>query len=93
MNRPRTPTPGPWRYELGIVYGCAEDGEGDVVADNVGTRDGPLVAAAPELAEALESMIAFMLEVFYDASDAGCEIATSDAVMAKARAALAKAGR
>ncbi len=46
-------SPGPWRYELGLVF----DAAGDVVADNVQVRDGPLVAAAPALAAALEGTI------------------------------------
>jgi hypothetical protein len=50
----RTPhTPHPWRFENGNVYGA----DGDVVADNVGEKDGPLVAAAPELDDALDGLV------------------------------------
>jgi len=38
-------SPRPWRFELGIVY----DNDGNVVADNIGIADGPLVEAAPTL--------------------------------------------
>jgi hypothetical protein len=50
--RPLSPTPRPWWFELGIVYG----GDGTIVADNVGIKDGPLVAAAPARFEALARM-------------------------------------
>jgi hypothetical protein len=52
VKRPPPPSAGPWRYELGIVYSA----DGDVVADNVGLRDGPLVSAAPKLLAALEGI-------------------------------------
>ncbi len=51
--KPLVPTPRPWRFELGIVYG----GDGTIVADNVGIKDGPLVAAAPSLLAALSGTV------------------------------------
>jgi hypothetical protein len=49
------PTPAPWRYINGIVYG--ENGDGDIVAIEVAQRDGPLVEAAPDLADALRNLV------------------------------------
>lgn len=53
MTRRLEPTPGPWWYELGIVYGA----DGEMVAQDVQLRDGSLVAAAPALLRALAGMV------------------------------------
>ena len=45
-----THTPGPWRHEVGVVYGPNDDGTGFAV-DN--PSDAPLIAAAPDLLAAL----------------------------------------
>ncbi len=51
----KPPTPAPWRWIDGIVYG--ENGDGDIVAIEVPLRDGPLVEAAPEMYEALRGVL------------------------------------
>ncbi len=50
---PAARPPRPWWFEFGIVYG----GDGTIVADNVGIKDGPLIAAAPALLAALARMV------------------------------------
>jgi hypothetical protein len=52
----KPPTPAPWRWIDGIVYG--ENGDGDIVAIEVAQRDGPLVEAAPDLVDALRNLVA-----------------------------------
>jgi len=40
---------GPWRRGIGSDFNRVFDGQGSVVVDNVGTKDGNLIAAAPDL--------------------------------------------
>lgn len=87
----RKHTPGPWMVEGRTVYALNEDGynrfsalvqdahtPGDELEANA-----QLIAAAPELLEALEQFVAWV--------DAPCESAFSDSQLASARAAIAKA--
>jgi hypothetical protein len=50
--------PGPWRYEKRFATGVVVNAEGEVVAQDVGPADGPVLAAASELVEALRDMVA-----------------------------------
>jgi hypothetical protein len=43
----------PWRRGIGNECQKVFDGQGSVVADHVGTSDGNLIAAAPDLRQAL----------------------------------------
>jgi hypothetical protein len=53
VKRLPPPTPGPWWFALGMVYGA----DGEIVADNVGVRDVHQVAAAPELLAAVADLV------------------------------------
>jgi hypothetical protein len=79
-------TPGPWRYDYELDY-C-----GEIIASNgtsicsftdePSTNDARLIAAAPELLEALQGM----LDLLEDTSELSRKLAVMDA-----RAAIAKA--
>lgn len=86
-------TPGPWFVEDNpcvkpAVQVAAFDGIGNrhlqvIIQSHVQEEDACLIAAAPELLEALEQFVAWV--------DAPCESAFSDSQLASARAAIAKA--
>lgn len=50
---PDKPSPGPWKYERGMVY----DSAGDVVCDNVDGPDGRLIASVHGLLTASEAAL------------------------------------
>jgi hypothetical protein len=50
-------SPRPWRRGIGNDCHTVFDGQGSIVADRVGTTDGNLIAAAPDLLDALEQAI------------------------------------
>lgn len=88
-------TPGPWEYEVhelssglsGIVYGA----HGYAIADHLSEANASLIAAAPELLDALQSFVAAVDRAkgapvqFYDGM--------SNSAITKARAAIVKATR
>lgn len=42
-------SPGPWRRGIGNDCHTVFDEQGSIVADRIGTRDGILIAAAPDM--------------------------------------------
>jgi hypothetical protein len=87
-------TPGPWRYKphsvdsnYMLIFCSADPSEGDNLRGYCGEANARLIAAAPDLLEALQSMCEYTAELNpsqgFDGHDA-------DAVN-KARAAIAKA--
>lgn len=84
-------TPGPWDRVGTLVYALNEDGfnrfcalvQDAHTAKQELEANARLIAAAPELLEALEQFVAWV--------DAPCESAFSDSQLASARAAIAKA--
>jgi hypothetical protein len=87
------PTPGPWRVEVYKIFGqsetCAVKGEGVLVCWPENPADGPLIAAAWEMREALQMVVdlgetwdrRYSLTIDY-----------IDEIIEAARAALKKAG-
>ena len=88
-------TPSPWEVRDGFIYGA----DGDIVAEGYGyVGDDNLIAAAPELLEALQSIQQSLAKYIEVANNIGVE-ATADGfylghaidVEEKARQAIAKA--
>ena len=87
-------TPGPWHIERGMVVG--EDGI--IVDDSPNPQDANLIAAAPELLEALRELLAFVdgsiddLDAMEQQRNPEFSFSFSDALsLTQARAAIAKA--
>ena len=90
-------TPGPWRQATGVGY-CAIRTDGGVIADMrfvdryYNPFDASLIAAAPEMAEALQALIDwFAAEDDHGKADFYERIAMCETAENLARAALAKA--
>lgn len=87
-------TPGKWSADGWSV--SSDEGVGDIVCEKPGfaasykywPANARLIAAAPDLVEALAELEGCVSGYLYELGDAG----TVDAACAKARAALAKAG-
>ncbi len=85
-------TPGPWEVDHDAIY-CA--GSGDTIAEIDFARDeysanARLIAASPDLLEALEAMVADCVALA-ESVDAGFWDAEKHAPVIKARTAIAKA--
>jgi hypothetical protein len=88
MKAPRH-TPGPWVVSGPDVHGVKvfgplvpEDGERFTIAENMRRQDARLIAAAPELAEALEAALKEMRQ--YGPTTAGAAITLAEAALKKA---------
>lgn len=68
----------PWRRGIGNDCNTVYDAQGSVVADRVGTNDGTLIAAAPDLLAALQGVlrVADRKTVEFDAARAAIAKAT-----------------
>lgn len=89
MNTPKW-TPGPWRKAGGMASGYNVIGaNNEVLATNLCSPDAHLIAAAPELFEALQ-LCAAVTDSFLNGQGAVTE-AEMDAALSAANAAIAKA--
>ena len=84
-------TKGPWRVlknELGHEF--IEASNGDIVSPLRSSADARLIAAAPDLLEALEAFLNWYVH-FVNSGDAGFWDPEKDDIVIKARSALSKA--